>query len=456
MKIKQIAKKLIRDTKAEIYYSGACARDIVRRKKPNEYRFLVRNLALISIYKYLTRHFNEVRISKKQGVVIVTDNGIKGFFELPRDSSGKISPHISLQEDVQTRVFTIHGLYIPITSSYNILDLTDAKTAIKQKTVSTINDPVPTIIKDAVVMIEAVGLAAELNYKLDKLLLHAIISNSKTLDINNDTVNRIREAFNRIVLSRKSSKYFVMLVKSGLIYSILPELAMCLGVKQNPKYHKYDVFTHCILACEYAVPDLKIKLAALLHDIGKAYTQAEMVKNGELRITFYNHEVKGKLIARKFMRKLRYDPKLIKEVCDLVYNHMYNYDPKKWKDSAIRRFIKKTNIKEKDLKNLENFPLFLLRRADRLANGGNLTEVSHRQELFEERIIEVYKKSKALSVKDLDINGEDIIKHFNLQPGPTIGHILNYLLSLVIEDQNINKKDYLLNEAKNYLSNVLR
>ena len=456
MKIKQIAKKLIRDTKAEVYYSGSCARDIVRRKKPKEFRFLVRNLSLISIYKYLNKHFNNVKLKKKKGLIIVNDDNLKGIFELPRNINGDINPYISLQEDVQTRIFTINGLYIPLVASYNLLDFIDTQADIKQKIIKVINDPVSTIIKDPVVMIESIGIAAELNYELDKRLLHAIIANSKLLDINSNTVDRIREAFNQIVMSKKASKYFVLLLNSGLIYSILPELAMCLGVKQNPKYHKYDVFTHCILACEYAVPDLKIKLAALLHDIGKAYTQAEVVKNGERRITFYNHEVKGKSIAKRFLRKLKYDPKLVREVGDLVYNHMYNYDPKKWKDSAVRRFIKKVGIKEKDLKDLENFPLFLLRRADRLANGGNLTEVSHRQELFEKRIIEVYRKSKALSIKDLDISGEDIIKHFNLKPGPTIGHVLNYLLGLVIEDQTINKKDYLLNEAKNHLSNVLR
>ena len=455
MKIKQIAKKLMRDTKAEVYYAGSCARDIVRRKKPTEFRFLVRNLSLVSIYKYLNKHFNDIKLKKKEGLVIINDD-IRGIFELPKNINGDINPYISLQEDVQTRIFTVNGLYIPLVASYNLLDFIGAQTDIKQKTIKIINDPVSTIIRDPTIMIESIGIAAELNYDLDTRLLHAIIANSKLLDINNNTVDRVREAFNKIVMSKKASKYFTLLLNSGLIYSVLPELAMCLGVKQNPKYHKYDVFTHCVLACEYAVPDLKIKLAALLHDIGKAYTQAKIVKNGEPRITFYNHEVKGKSIAKRFMKRLKYDSQLVKEVSNLVYNHMYNYDPKKWKDSAVRRFIKKVGIKEEDLKDLENFPLFLLRRADRLANGGNLTEVSYRQKLFEERIIEVYKKSKALSVKDLDISGEDIIEYFNLKPGPTIGHVLNYLLSLVIEDQSINKKDYLLNEAKNYLSNVLK
>jgi len=456
MKIKQIARKLIRDTKAEVYYSGSCARDIVRRKRPTEYRFLVRNLSLMSISKYLNRHFNNVTSRKKQGIVEVVDEDTIAIFELPRDLNGNINPYISLQEDAQTRIYTIHGLYIPLVTNHNIIDLTGAAEAIKNKVIDIINDPVYVIVKDPVVMIEAVGLAAELSYDLNNRLLHAIIANSKNLDINNTTVNRIREAFNKIVMSKKSSKYFTLLLNSGLIYTILPELAMCRGVKQNPKYHKYDVFTHCVLACEYAVPDLKVKLAALFHDIGKAYTQAEIVKNGERRITFYNHEVKGKTIVKRFLRKLKYEPKLVKEVGDLVYNHMYNYDPKKWKDSAIRRFIKKVGIKEKDLKDLENFPLFLVRRADRLANGGNLSEVSHRQELFEEHIIEVYEKSKALSVKDLDISGDDLIEYFNLKPGPTVGHVLNYLLGLVIEDQNLNRKNKLLDEAKNYLSNVLK
>ena len=101
-------------------------------------------------------------------------------------------------------------------------------------------------------------------------------------------------------------------------------------------------------------------------------------------------------------------------------------------------------------------PLFLVRKADRAANGLGLSEISHRQYAFEDRIKKVYNRSKALHVTDLYISGAVIMEAFNLKPGPTVGNVLNYLLSLVIEDQKINTKEKLIEEASKYLSEALK
>jgi len=144
------------------------------------------------------------------------------------------------------------------------------------------------------------------------------------------------------------------------------------------------------------------------------------------------------------------------EVSDLVYNHMYNYEPALWTEAAVRRFIKKAHISAADLEDLDNLPLFLVRKADRAANGLGLSEVSSRQRSFQTRIKQVYTRSKALHVTDLDIDGNSIMAHFKLGPGPTVGHILNYLLSVVIEDQSLNTKKKLIGEASKYLSKALK
>jgi len=135
---------------------------------------------------------------------------------------------------------------------------------------------------------------------------------------------------------------------------------------------------------------------------------------------------------------------------------MYNYEPSVWTDAAVRRFITKSQIVNEDLDKLHRLPLFLLRKADRAANGLDLSEVSFRQRAFEDRVKKVYGRAKALHITDLDISGTAVMETFNLKPGPTVGNVLNYLLSIVIEDQKMNTKERLIEEASKYLSEALK
>jgi poly(A) polymerase/tRNA nucleotidyltransferase (CCA-adding enzyme) len=257
-------------------------------------------------------------------------------------------------------------------------------------------------------------------------------------------------------MSQKPSKYLRTMHDSGLMHVIIPELSICDGVTQNRKYHKYDTLTHCLIACDSAERDLVLRLAALLHDVGKPQVREEVVKGGKYKVTFYNHEVTGSKMARRILRGLKFDKEMALTVSDLIYNHMYNYEPNRWSDAAVRRFIAKTHISGKDIKRLSSMPVFLLRKADRAANGLNLSEISPRQISFEKRIKQVYNQSIVLHVKDLDIDGTVLMEEFKLKPGPTIGHILNYLLSIVIEDQSMNQRDVLIEEVSKYLSTILK
>jgi len=303
-------------------------------------------------------------------------------------------------------------------------------------------------------MTEAIAIASELNYRLDNNLFYAIKAHhTKVIDIPTEI---FRDHFVRVLLSKQPSKYLKIMHNSGLLYVMIPELSACSGVDQNKKYHKYDVFDHCLSACDNAENDLVIRLAALFHDVGKPQTRSEIEKDGEVKVTFYNHEVVGSKVVRKILRRLKFDKETVSNVSNLVYHHMYNYEQGKWSDAAVRRFIKKIHIKEEDLSCIDDLPIFLLRKADRAANGLNLSPISPRQKSFENRIKHVYERSKALHVRDLKVDGNMIMEKFNLKPGPTVGHVLNYLLSIVIENQSLNKKETLIDEASKYLSKALK
>jgi poly(A) polymerase/tRNA nucleotidyltransferase (CCA-adding enzyme) len=455
MRVTQILKRLSQNTPAKVYYSGEYARDMIRRKKSSKIEIVVLNLPFQDIIKYIKKYFRNIYISKDKNFLSFLSNHSEITINIP-SKGDKYNHNYTLRDDSKKREFTINAMYIPITSKKGtgIVDFYHGRSSIKNKKIETINKPENAIKKHPLLMLRALSLSAEINYRIDNNLFYAIKANSEL--IKKVSMEKVRDEFIKIILSKKPSRYLKIMRDSYLLNQIIPELNICSGIAQNKKYHKYDVFEHCLATCDNIEPSLILRLAALFHDIGKAQTVEEITKGGTVKVTFYNHEVVGSKVAKKIMRRLRFGNEVIQEVSDLIYNHMYNYEPNIWTDAAVRRFIEKVHVSKADLDNIDKIPLFLLRKADRSANGLGLSEISPRQHAFQNKIKQVYTKSKALQVTDLNVDGNILMKHFNLKPGPTIGHILNYLLSIVIKDQKTNTRSKLLEEASKYLSRILK
>jgi len=451
----QILKKLGRDGPAELYYAGEYARDILRRRKSGRVEIVIRNLPFQKMFEYLKKHFKGIYVAKDRSFLSFLADHSEITIRLPQKGD-KHSPYFTLRDDSRSRGFTINAMYVPITSrkKNGVIDFYRGRNSIKGRKIKTIGRAESAIKRDPSLMIKAIALSSKINYRVDNNLFYAIKANSELLE--RVPIEEIRDVFIEIILSSKPSRYLKIMNDSNILSQIIPELSICSGMNQNKKYHKYDVFDHCLVACDNVEPNLILRLAALFHDIGKAQTREEVMKGGIPKVTFYNHEVVGSKMSKKIMRRLHFDREISDEVSDLVYNHMYNYEPNIWTDAAVRRFIKKAQISEADLEDLDNIPLFLVRKADRAGNGLNLSEISPRQYDLQDRIRQVYTQSKALHITDLDIDGATIMDHFKLNPGPTVGHVLNYLLSIVIEDQALNMKQRLIEEASKYLSEALK
>jgi hypothetical protein len=234
-----------------------------------------------------------------------------------------------------------------------------------------------------------------------------------------------------------------------------PELADCVGSGQNPKHHSYNVFDHLIYAVDAAcglTKDLTVRYAALCHDLGKAPTRA--VKpggDGPDDVSFHNHEVVSTRLAFAFFNRYRYPKKFMEEVIALVRQHQYKYD-REWTDKAVRRFIRTVGITRADLEDLDNHPLFLLRQADRMGNEFKAhLPITQKQGDFQRRLTEVYEQSSAHSLRDLKVNGRDLMSHFELEASPTIGKTIAYLFDTVEETPSLNTKEDLLRLAKEFL-----
>lgn len=336
-----------------------------------------------------------------------------------------------IEEDLARRDFTINAI------AYDgklLIDPYSGQKDIKNKIIRAVRNPNERFGEDALRMMRAVRLAAELGFTINEVTLAGIKSNAKLLT--NISMERIRDELLRILAAQYASDAILILKTTGLLTLIIPEFDAAFNtVQKSPKrHHLYDVGTHSVLALKFCPsPDPVVRLATLLHDIGKPKT---FHKDSTGLITFYNHEVAGTKIVRIIAQRLRLSKKQTEIVLTLVRWHQFSVDERQT-DAALRRFIRRVG-KE----NLE--AMLALRIGDRL--GGGALETSWRLELYKKRLVEVQKQP--FTVHDLNVNGHDVMQELNVNPGPIIGRILDQLFAEVEEGKLINERGALLARMK--------
>jgi putative nucleotidyltransferase with HDIG domain len=219
---------------------------------------------------------------------------------------------------------------------------------------------------------------------------------------------------------------------------ILPEMERTFDVEQKSpgRHHIYDVGNHSLMSLKFCKStDPLVRFATLIHDIGKPATYKKL-DNGI--ITFYGHEIVGARIAAKIAERLRFSNDEREKLITLVRRHQFTVDEHQT-DSAIRRFIR--NIGTDNIGDMLE-----LRTGDRL--GGGARETSWRLEEFKKRLIEVQKQP--FNLRDLKINGNDVMKELNLKPGPRVGEILEKLFDDVVEKRIDNTKEDLLKALRKF------
>jgi len=349
----------------------------------------------------------------------------------------------TIYEDLSRRDFTINGIaYNPITDE--LIDPFGGIEDINKGIIRSIGNPYQRFNEDGLRPFRACRFAAQLGFSIEEQTFHAIstcLENASRV-----SVERIREEFIKILHSDQPSTGIELLRQSGLLQLFIPELLTGFGINQN-KYHRYDIYYHNLFTCNAATRnDYRIRLAALFHDIGKYYAKREVEKNGSKKPVFYNHERIGAAITGKIMKRLKFSNSDIKFVTHLIRHHMFHYT-NQWTDGAVRRFIRKV-----ELENLE--ALFELRKADRIGNGLKLGE-SNAVKRLKKRIEKVIEEDNAITVRDLAVNGHDIMNELNIKPGPLVGKILNALLEEILDNPQKNNRETLLSLAREIAKNEI-
>lgn len=337
----------------------------------------------------------------------------------------------TIEEDLARRDFTINAI---AWDGITIIDPYDGQKDLETKIIRTVGNPQDRFAEDALRMMRAVRLAAELGLSIEEATLAGITANAKLLT--KISPERIRDELLRILAAHYAADAILVLKTTGLLSLIIPEFDAAFDTPQkSPKrHHIYDVGTHSVMALKFCPSaDPIVRLATLLHDIGKPDT---FHKDDTGLITFYNHEVAGTRIVRKIIERLRLSKKQAELILTLVRWHQFSVDERQT-DAALRRFVRRVG-KE----NLE--AMLALRIGDRL--GGGALETSWRLELYKKRLVEVQKQP--FTVHDLKVDGHDVMKELGVTPGPIIGKILDQLFAQVEEGKLVNERGALLARMK--------
>jgi len=368
----------------------------------------------------------------KYNIVEVTPYRVESKYSDYRHPD-EVSFSDKLEDDLKRRDFTMNALaYNP--DKGQIVDLYKGQEAIKDKIISAVGDPNDRFQEDALRMLRAIRFSSQLDFVVSHETMEAITKNKEL--IKNVSFERIRDEFTKMIISCDPVKGIAMLQKLGILKYIIPELEEGIGCEQGGA-HKYDVFEHLLHALDHASKkgwELEIRLAALFHDIGKPKSRRKGIKK---EYTFYGHEVVSEKMARTIMERLKYPKKTTDLVVSLVRNHMFFSDTETITLSAVRRIVQK--VGKENVWDLMN-----IRECDRV--GMNKVEAPYRLRKYHAMIEEVLRDP--ISVGQLAIDGEVLIKELGMTPSRRMGWILSALLEEVLDDPTKNTKEHLIELVK--------
>jgi tRNA nucleotidyltransferase (CCA-adding enzyme) len=334
-----------------------------------------------------------------------------------------------LEDDLKRRDFTINALALG--QNGVLIDLFDGIKDMEGMSVRTVLEADKRLTEDALRMMRAVRFACQLNFSVSYEVMESIIKNSGLLT--KISQERIRDEFEKIILSDSPAAGVAMLEKFGLLKYIIPELEEGIGCEQGGE-HIYDVWEHLLHALQHAADKkwpLTVRLAALFHDIGKPKSRRKGAA-GKKAYSFYGHEVIGARMTQVIMERLKFPKKETDLVVTLVRNHMFFSDPEKITLSAVRRIIQ--NVGKENIWTLMN-----VRECDRV--GMKKKEAPYRLRKYFAMIEEAL--HDPISVAQLKIDGSYLMNELKIPPGPRMGSILHALLEEVLEDPKKNTAEEL-------------
>lgn len=431
--IKGVAGNLAKNS-YQAFLVGGCLRDLLLKRNPTDWDIAtnatpeeIQKIFPNSVYE---NKFGTVAIKTESAdpalkIIEVTTFRLEGKYTDKRHPD-EIKFARTIEEDLSRRDFTINALALNLSKSdFDIIDPFSGLRDLKNKIVKCVGEAEQRFEEDALRLMRAVRFAAQLNFLIGKKTAQAIKEKSHLLEF--VAKERINDELQKLLLTDNADEGIIQLHKLNLLKHIWSELEEGIGVGQN-KHHIYTIFEHNLKALQYAVQkkySLAIRIAALLHDVGKTRTKQGDGPN----CTFYGHQVVGEKMALRMMDRLHFPKELTEKVALLIREHMFVYDPETVTLAGVRRLLKRVGLDNID-------DLIKLREADRIGSGVPKAQ-PYRLRYLQAMIEKV--KTDPIGAKMLKVNGEYVMKIAGIEPSPKVGKILAILLEEVLEEPDKNE-----------------
>lgn len=429
----------------EAYLVGGCVRDLLLGRLPKDWDVTtnatpeeIQKLLPDSVYE---NNFGTVGVKIRRGesveIVEVTPYRLESAYSDKRHPD-EVCFTRNIEDDLKRRDFTVNAMAVSLGGSaakWEVVDLFEGQGDLDKKIIRAVGDAGARFNEDALRILRAVRFSAELGFEIEEKTMEAIKKFVGLLDM--IAKERIRDEFVKIIMSDRAKEGIELMRDLGVLKFVLPELEDGFHVKQN-KSHIYDVWTHNLKALEHAAKNkwpLEIRLAALLHDVGKPLARRWSDANRDY--TFYGHEVVGAKMSNKILERLKFPKKTIELVATFVRYHMFFSDTEKITLSAVRRIVR--NVGPENVWDLMN-----VRFCDRVGMG-KPKEEPYRLRKYEAMIEEAMRAP--LSVSMLKIDGNRLMEVLHVKPGPKVGNILHLLFEEVMDEPEKNTQEWLEKKA---------
>ncbi len=427
----------------EAWVVGGCVRDLLLGKKPKDWDVTTNatpeQIQALFENTYYTNEFGTVGVVNDDAtdeslkVVEVTPYRLEGKYSDARRPDSVVFGQ-KIEDDLKRRDFTINALSYSATQG-RLLDLYDGIKDIEGGTIRAVGQAGERFEEDALRILRAVRLAAELDFKIEPETKVAMATN--VAQLGKISSERIRDEFIRLLNSSSPKAALELCQELGILSYIVPQLEKGIGIEQN-QAHSFDVFEHNLRAAQHAADKnwaFIVRLAALMHDIGKPDSRRWSEEKKDW--TFHGHEVVGARMAKKTLESLKFSRETIDTVTNLVRWHMFFSDPDTVTLSAVRRII--TNVGREHIEDLVK-----LRICDRIGTG-RPKEQPFRLRKYQAMIDQALRDP--ISVGMLAIDGKGVMEATGQTPGPRLGWTLHALLEEVLDDSAKNTLEYMKNRS---------
>ncbi len=419
----------------DAYVVGGCVRDVLMDRNPKDW-----DICTSATPEEVEEVFSSYKIIEtglKHGTVTVVINDepfeVTTFRTESEYSDGRHPDHVdfvgSIQEDLARRDFTINA--IAFNSDAGFVDPFGGCLDIQNKIIRCVGDADKRFQEDALRILRALRFASVLGFQIEKSTAESIHRHEDWLQ--NISAERIQSEFCKVLFGEHVLD--VLLEFRDVIGIIIPEMEQCFDFNQNNKYHQYTVYDHIAHAvANYKGDDSVVKLALLLHDIGKPYCYTEDANGGH----FYGHAELSSTIADRILERLKFDNDSRNNIIELIEVHDSTIEPT---TKTVRRWLSRIG-------ETQFMRLMYIRLADIRAHAeGTQQSRINRRDRCLEIAQEIIKQNKCFRMKDLKINGDDILD-LGVPEGKEIGAILNKVLKFVVDEELENDRDVLLNFLK--------